>query len=158
MKAFMLTLPRLTFLPVCLLTAGAIAQAVAPAADVPVGFVKTLSGSATITTAGTASPAQVGSRIYRGSDLHTAVGASMGVTFMDNTLMSLGPDTTLSIDEYLYQPGQEVFRFDSRLARGTLNYVSGAIAKTRPEAVRIKTPSGTIGVRGTHFLAKVEDD
>jgi hypothetical protein len=127
-------------------------------ADTPVGYVKTLSGVATITTAGVQTTARVGSSIYRGSELRTGAAASMGVTFKDNTRMSFGPDTALTVDEYLYNPSQNELRFDSRLARGTLDYVSGAIAKTRPEAVRITTPSGTIGVRGTHFLAKVESD
>ena len=35
-------------------------------------------------------------------------------------------------------------------------YRSGVIAKLRPDAVALKTPTGTIGVRGTHFVVKVE--
>ena len=49
-------------------------------------------------------------------------------------------------------------QFGSKLTKGTLNYVSGAIAKISPEAVAVKTPTGTIGVRGTQFVVKVDAD
>jgi hypothetical protein len=78
------------------------------------------------------------------------------VTFRDNTVMSFGPDTELTVDEYLYQPTQNQGRLGTRISKGTLNYVSGAIARVRPDAVSVTTPTGTIGVRGTQFLLKVD--
>jgi hypothetical protein len=80
----------------------------------------------------------------------------MGVTFQDNTMMSFGPDTEVVVDEYLYAPGSDQLKLGASMTRGTLHYVSGVIAKLKPEAVAIKTPTGTIGVRGTRFVAKVE--
>lgn len=127
-------------------------------AEDPVGYVKTISGNATITTAGSKSPAAVGSGVFQGSQIQTAKGASLGVTFKDNTIMSFGPDTNLTVDEYVYNPNQGQVKFGSKLTKGTLNYVSGAIAKINPEAVAVKTPTGTIGVRGTNFVVKVEGE
>jgi hypothetical protein len=63
----------------------------------------------------------------------------------------------LTVDEYLYDPAQNQLKLGTSLARGTLNYVSGVIAKLKPEAVAVKTPTGIIGVRGTQFVARVED-
>jgi hypothetical protein len=80
----------------------------------------------------------------------------MGVTFKDNTVMSFGPGTEITVDEYLYSPSRDDLKLSARIARGTLEYISGVIAKLKPEAVAIKTPTGTIGVRGTHFLVKVD--
>ena len=71
--------------------------------------------------------------------------------------MSFGPDTELTVDEYLYAPAQGQLQLTTKLARGSLNYVSGVIAKLKPEAVQVKTPTGIIGVRGTQFVARVED-
>jgi hypothetical protein len=48
-------------------------------------------------------------------------------------------------------------KLSTRLSRGSLNYVSGVIAKLKPTAVTVKTPTGIIGVRGTQFVAKVEE-
>jgi len=80
----------------------------------------------------------------------------MGVTFKDNTVMSFGPDTELTVDEYLYAPGKGQLKFSTSLLKGSLQVVSGVIAKLKPQSVTMKTPTGIIGVRGTRFLVKVK--
>ena len=70
--------------------------------------------------------------------------------------MSFGPDTELTVDEYLYAPGKGDLKFGASMTKGSLNVVSGVIAKLRPDAVALKTPTGTIGVRGTNFAVRVE--
>lgn len=145
------------------LTAGLAAMALAVTASAqttpaaPIGYVKTVTGEAWVSTAGQRSKAAPGTPVLLGSQLKTLANASLGVTFKDNTVMSFGPDTELTVDEYLYAPAQGQLRLGTSLAKGSLNYVSGVIAKLKPEAVTVKTPSGIIGVRGTQFVAKVED-
>lgn len=121
-----------------------------------VGTVKTVTGEAWVITAGQRAKAQAGTSVQLGSQLKTAKAASMGVTFKDNTLMSFGPDTELTVDEYLYAPVQGQAKLGASLNKGSLNYLSGMIAKLKPEAVSVKTPTGTIGTRGTQFLVNVE--
>lgn len=123
----------------------------------PVGYVKTVTGQAWITTAGQRLPAAPGTAIMVGSQLKTQADATLGVTFKDNTLMSFGPDTELTVDEYLYEPAQGMLKLVTNLVKGSLNYVSGVIAKLKPDAVAVKTPTGIIGVRGTQFVARVEE-
>jgi hypothetical protein len=125
--------------------------------DAAIGYVKTLSGEATVTTGSNKVVAQLGTPLYVGSQLKTGKKSSMGVTFKDDTVMSFGSDTDLTVDEYLYAPNQGKLKLGSKLAKGSLNYVSGVIAKLQPEAVSIKTPTGTIGVRGTQFVVLVEE-
>ena len=122
-----------------------------------IGFVKTVKGEAWVTTSGKRVPAQMGTPVMQGSLLKTGVGATLGVTFKDNTVMSFGPDTELTVDEYLYEPAQGQLKLGTRLAKGSLNYVSGVIAKLKPEAVAVKTPGGIIGVRGTQFAVRVDE-
>lgn len=136
-------------LPACFISGAAIGQ------EKPIGYVKVVTPEASIIIGGKATPAVVGSPVHIGYKLHTGKGGSMGVTFRDDTTMSIGADTDIAVDEYLYAPGQDALKLVASLTRGTLNYVSGMIAKLRPEAVLIKTPTGTIGVRGTHFAASV---
>lgn len=123
----------------------------------PVGYVKTVTGQAWVITAGQRVAAQAGTAVQLGSLLKTDPAASMGVTFKDNTVMSFGPDTELTVDEYLYAPAQGELSLVTRLIKGSLNYVSGVIARLKPDAVSVKTPTGIIGVRGTQFVAKVEN-
>lgn len=122
----------------------------------PVGYVKTVSGEAWITSAGQRVRAEPGTPVLAGSQLRTLAQASLGVTFKDNTVMSFGPDTELTVDEYLYAPAQGQLKLGTSLLKGSMNYVSGVIARLKPDAVSVKTPTGIIGVRGTQFVARVE--
>lgn len=124
----------------------------------PIGFVKNVTGDASVSNGAQKMKAEAGTPIRQGSVLRTGAKSSMGVTFKDETVMSFGPDTELSVDEYLYAPAQGKLKLGSRLTKGSLNYVSGVIAKLRPDAVSVETPTGTIGIRGTQFVVKVESE
>jgi hypothetical protein len=121
-----------------------------------IGIVKTVSGDASVTDGGKTIKAVVGTPIKLKSVLRTGSKGSMGVTFKDNTVMSFGPDTEVTVDEYLYAPAKGDLKFGASMSKGALNVVSGTIARLKPDAVTLKTPTGTIGVRGTHFAVKVE--
>jgi hypothetical protein len=62
------------------------------------------------------------------------------------------------VDEYLYAPTKGNLKLVTSITQGTLHYISGVIAKLKPESISVKTPTGIIGVRGTHFLAKVDPE
>ncbi len=126
------------------------------AQDNVIGFVKTVDASASVVTAGQVVAAQPGMALYVGQVLKTGKPGSMGVLLKDNTSLSVGPDTEIVLDEYLYAPGEGQLKLTLNFIKGSLQYVSGIIAKLKPEAISIKTPTGMIGVRGTQFLAKVE--
>jgi len=123
----------------------------------PIGYVMKVSGDASVVSAGKSIPAKVGTPVVEGSTLRVGANSAMGVTLKDNTVMSLGPNSEMVIDEYLYAPAKNDLKLTTRMVHGTLNFISGVIAKLRPEAVQINTPTGTIGVRGTHFLVKVDE-
>ena len=122
----------------------------------PIGYVKTLTGEATVTTNGDIISAKVGTPIYQNSVLNTRIHSSMGITLKDATVISLGPETEFAIDEFVYVPAKNKLKLSCRLTKGSLNYISGIIAKLQPDAVTVTTPSGIIGVRGTKFAVKVE--
>lgn len=124
----------------------------------PIGYVKTASGEAYVISGTSKVRAEAGTPIYQGSQLKTGLKSSLGVTFKDETVMSFGPDTELTVDEYLYAPSQGKLKLGSKLAKGSMNYISGVIAKLQPDAVSVTTPTGTIGVRGTQFAVKVEGE
>jgi len=131
--------------------------AAAHADGAPIGYVKTVDGEASVLTGGQSVRAEVGTPVHTGSVLRTGAKGTMGVTFKDETVMSFGPNTELTVDEYLYAPSQGKLKLASKLSRGSLNYMSGVIAKLQPDAVSVKTPTGTIGTRGTHFVVRVEE-
>ncbi|MGV8805864.1 MAG: FecR family protein [Polaromonas sp.] len=133
----------------CLAATSAMAQ------DKVIGFIKTVDANASVVIAGQAVPARPGMALELGQVLKTGKPGSMGVMLKDNTSLSLGPDSELILEEYLYAPGSGELKLALNFVKGSLHYVSGVIAKLRPDAVSIKTPVSTIGVRGTQFAVNV---
>lgn len=149
----MFVLKRIGF---CLLVSLLMPSALLAAEQKPIiGYVMKVQGEAFVQANGQLQPAVVGTPLHRGSLLKTGPTGSMGVTLEDSTVMSVGPESELTIDAYAFEPSQDSLQLSARITRGTLNYISGIIAKLKPEAVQINTPTGTIGVRGTRFLVKV---
>jgi hypothetical protein len=122
----------------------------------PIGYVMKVSGDASVSREGKSVTAVVGTPVPVGATLRTGTSGAMGVTLKDNTVMSFGPNSELVVDEYLFAPSSNELKLTARITRGTMNFISGVIAKLKPEAVQVQTPTGTIGVRGTHFLVRVD--
>jgi len=122
-----------------------------------IATVKTVQGTAAVNSAGTKVPAVLGARLHKNDVIETGADGAVGVTFKDNSMISIGPGTSLALDEFVFAPAEEKYSFITRMARGTMFYVSGVMAKLAPGAVSVVTPVGTIGIRGTRFLVKLED-
>ena len=129
--------------------------AVASANDV--GQIKNAKGSVHIERAGQKLPATVGSRIQQADTVVTGPDGSVGIAFVDNSLLSAGPNSTLAIERYAFDPTTHAGTFDSRLSRGTLSVVSGKIARQTPGAMTVKTPAAILGVRSTEFVVRADD-
>ena len=128
------------------------------AEDRTIGYVRKVEGPAFVVRHGSRRTASIGYSVFMDDLLTTGKTGAMGITFMDNTMISIGPDTEFVVDEFVYQPKDNALSFGSRMMRGTLHFVSGTIAKLSPESVSVKTPVGTIGIRGTRFLVKIEEN
>ena len=122
-----------------------------------IGYVKSVDGTASLKSAEASVDAAVGNPVHLNDIILTGKDGAVGVTFKDDTRISIGPETEFTVDAFVYRPRKKQLSFVSRLSRGTLQFVSGTIAKLQPEKVAIKTPAGTIGVRGTRFLVRAED-
>jgi hypothetical protein len=131
----------------------------AAAADTEaVGYVKTVTGDAFVVTTGQVTKAAPGTPVMQGSTLRTGANSTLGLTFRDNTIMSFGPQTEMVVDQYLYAPAKGELGLSTRLLKGSMNYVSGMLSKLKPDAVSVQTPTSVIGIRGTHFVVKVEEE
>jgi trimeric autotransporter adhesin len=73
------------------------------------------------------------------------------VLFVDETSMTLGPSADMVIDEFVYDPNAGTGKLAASLSRGLFRFVGGKLSK-RDNAVTIRTPSATIGVRGGVML------
>lgn len=120
-----------------------------------VGGLRKVTGPGTIIRDGQQIIARDGIRIKMGDKIITGVNGALGVIFTDNTRISLGANSEINIDQYVFQPAQGTFSFLTELVHGTASYISGAIGKLSPNSVKFKTPTAVVGIRGTSFLVKV---
>jgi hypothetical protein len=140
--------------PYCLALVG-LFSAVATAA--PAGLVKTSSGPVTIERGGHSMPAPVGTGVEVGDRVRTGADASVGITLRDNSLLSLGPRSVLTVDRFAFDPTTQQGEQQATLRKGTLAVVSGKLAKESPASVEYRTPSAILGVRGTEFAVEVDN-
>jgi hypothetical protein len=123
-------------------------------ADDAVGMVKVSKGAATIERTGQRLSAAPGTKVREGDVVVTGADGSIGITFSDDTLLSLGPGSRLTIDRFAFDQTTHRGAFESSLQRGTLAGVSGKIAKQTPDAMKVHTPAAVLGVRGTEFVLR----
>lgn len=121
-----------------------------------VGSVKTVRGEAFLVRGGESAPARPGLTIRRQDTLRTGGDGSLGVLFRDDSILSLGPESTFVIEEFSFVPAERKFGFFGRVVTGTISYLSGLLGKLSPDSVRIETPDATIGIRGTKFAVQVQ--
>ena len=127
-------------------------------ASAPVATVKNVSGSATVAREGKTITATTGMEIWENDALRTGPNGSIGIVFNDDTFLSLGPGSVLIIDEFVFAPKQGKFSIVIRMLKGTVAYLSGIISKLSPDSAHFKTPTASIGIRGTKFVARVEGE
>jgi hypothetical protein len=126
------------------------------ATDEPIGNVVTLVGSATVTRNNAATPLKLKDDILLNDVVQTAAGSKLGITFNDATTFNLSANSTITIDDYIYQDGGKDNAGISDIGKGTVAFVAAALAKTGD--MKITTPTATMGIRGTTGVVEVPEN
>jgi hypothetical protein len=90
-----------------------------------------------------------GDEIFLGDRIVTGPAGGLQIMLLDGTTFSIGPNSSMAIDEFVYDPATGAGKITASVARGTLRLISGKIARQDQEAIRVKLPVATVGVRGT---------
>ena len=135
----------------------AVGRTAATAPENEVARVKTFSGKVSIARFEKVIPVGMDEKIYRGDSLQTGENGALGITFKDNTTLSLGPNSVVIVNEFLFHPSEGKLSIVNRIIKGTAVYLSGVIAKLAPQSVQFQTPVATVGFRGTKFLVAVDE-
>jgi len=120
-----------------------------------VAQIKTASGKVTVVRDGAQLPAKVGDPLYEKDTLDTGADGGIGITFTDNTALSMGPNSEVALEEYKFDSSNLKGTMLTDMRKGTLSMVSGDIARSSPGAMKVKTPTAFLGVRGTRFAVQV---
>jgi len=127
------------------------------AVDDAVGQIATLQGGATVTRGKTAAAAlKISDAVYRNDVLATGTNAALGVTFDDETTLSLSANARIVVDDFVYEKGAKGNKAVLNVARGTVAFVASLVAKTGD--MTITTPTSTLGIRGTTGVVDVPDN
>jgi hypothetical protein len=122
------------------------------------GVIKTVRGQVQIERGGRSLAARVGDPVQELDRVRSQADSSVGISMEDETLLSLGPNSTLVIDRYAYDPVSREGQVATSILKGTLRYVTGLIGRAHPEAIKVTTENSTIGIRGTEFIVQVPAD
>ena len=155
MSAFSFKIPRAA---ACLL--GVAAGVACPGllhAD-PIGNISPSGAGTEIRRSGKVIPAPVVAEVEMLDLIQTARGTAK-VRFLDNTELSIGEQSSVELDRFVYDPdsGANSGKLGLRVAVGTARFVTGQIGKMQPNNVTIKTPTATVGIRGTDFSMTVDE-
>jgi hypothetical protein len=132
-----------------------LALLVAQPAWAEIGRVKRSLGAAVVERGKARLPAAPGFQLQKGDVLVTGKDGRIALTFIDNTRFAVGPNSRVSIAEYLFNRRTQSGQFVTQVNRGSLAVVSGQIAKSGRDAMKVRTPTSLLGVRGTRFVVEV---
>ncbi len=116
----------------------------------PIGAVQEIKGEAFVTrTDGTREPMTLGTPVYEGDVVETSQTGAVNIVFLDNTSLAVSENARAALDTYQFDPATEGGAQDISVLRGVFVFTSGLIGRDDPDDVKIETPVGSIGIRGT---------
>jgi hypothetical protein len=139
-----------------------------PAIDAnPIGKVMDVTGAVTIEHASAIvvqaklSPSgtdqvKVDDPVYRGDIIKTGADGKLGIVFADGTSFKVSNNARMELNEYVYDPKGNSNSTFFNLSKGSFTFLAGMIAKSGN--MKVDTPVGTMGIRGTAPHVEILDD
>lgn len=123
-----------------------------------IGRIKISTGDVRIEHQGQSNEAVVGKTVYQNDRIITGANSSVGISFVDNSMLSAGSNSVLSLDTFNFDTTTHEGSFDVAIQKGSLSVIAGKLTQNNPNALKIKTPSAVLAVRGTALAVKVNAD
>jgi hypothetical protein len=121
-----------------------------------IAIIKSVSGDVTVVRKEERFRAEPGTQLQQLDVIISGADSTAGVTFVDGTLLSIGPSSHVDLQQYLFEPIEQQYDFSVYLKKGRAVYSSGRIGKLAPEKIKVNTPRATLGIRGTRFIVSVD--
>jgi len=128
----------------------------APAMASEIAQIKTATGTVMVERGSQRLLGVAGMKLQQSDVIRTGIDGAAGITFIDNTIMSAGPDSVLVLDRFSFNSTTHEGKLDATMRSGTLSVISGKIAKQSPDAMTVRTPAAILGARGTEFFIRVD--
>lgn len=119
----------------------------APAAQAnKIGIAAAIRNDVTASLGGASQQLATGNDVLANQRIRTGAASSAQLLFLDETSVSVAPQSELVLDRFVYNPDRGAGSVVLTTGRGAFRFVTGA---QNPTSYTIKTPVATIGVRGT---------
>jgi hypothetical protein len=100
--------------------------------------------------------AKAGDLVYRGDVIQTGANGTLNITFADGTSFNVSSNARMELTEFVYDPKGHSNSTLLSLTKGTFTFIAGDIAHTGD--MKVDTPVGVIGIRGTAPRVEISDD
>ena len=101
---------------------------------------------------------KAGDKIFFGDIIKAEDQSKSQILLLDETVITIGSKTSVTLDEFVYDPNSQEGRITTNIIEGSVKVLSGKISEKNPDNLIVKTPAGSIGTRGTEFQAIVDED
>ncbi len=122
-----------------------------------IGQIKKLAGDVRIERNGKTETGKLGMPVFEKDIILTGSDGSVGLLFVDDSRMSAGPQSRLMLDEFSFNEKTDEGFFNASFLEGVFSVVAGKLTQKNPDALKVRTPSAVLAVRGTEFSVKVEN-
>ena len=103
--------------------------------------------------------AGVGDPIYLNDEISTGPDTNLQILLKDQTVFTIGPDSSIIFDEFVYDPTDaETSSLSATITKGTFKFISGKIASQKPDNVALNLPNATASIRGTTVAGRVKNN
>lgn len=113
------------------------------------GEVKTLKGDVKATLDQETRTLSKGDDVFANDLISTESGSLVEITFVDDSKFLVGPDSEMKVDKFSYNKPNTENKLSTRLLKGSFRFVTGLIARYKPDSMEVNTAVATIGIRGT---------
>ena len=99
-----------------------------------------------------------GAKIYFGDTIIVKSQSNAQILLLDETALTVGEESELTIDDFIYDPKSKVGKIVSNIKIGTVRIITGEISNQNPDNLEVNIPTGSVGARGTEFVVVTESD
>jgi hypothetical protein len=128
----------------------------APSEALRVGTFKQVQGETWIGAADTRRAPAPGDGLREAERVSTGKTGAASITLKDGTVLTLGPNTTVDLNQFQFDATTQKGNFALDLLQGSIRVVTGLLARINPDLFKISTPTAVVGVRGTDFIVEAQ--
>ncbi|NVJ52368.1 MAG: FecR domain-containing protein [Campylobacteraceae bacterium] len=99
---------------------------------------------------------ELNSKLEKNDIIKTKEGTKLQIIFKDETIITIGKNSTFSVNEYVFDEQNKEYKAEFGLLKGAFRTITGKIGKIAPNKFKLKSKSSTIGIRGTQILSNME--